>query len=316
MATRKRDQPESMQTTDCPLLIYQMGKVASSSLCEALNASGIAAAQTHFLGHGPLSAMLGQILNPATNDFFATHAAGQLTANIALTRRLLVAREHIERGGEAGPKAKIISLSRDPLDWYRAEFLQNFDGYIGAMRQFAGRRADDDSDDIACIVEAHKAMLHNMARLDLSAAMRPPYRVDRAITSWPVEHAQAALLRNGRNLLKPVLWFQHLFQEPTNIDIFALTPQRAGPGALRFENGFCEALIVKYEQLQEAMPAISAFVGVRHLELPRTNVSEHKSHSGLVSAALAQLEIPSSITRLLYSSAYCELFGYPRRDRF
>jgi len=216
---------------DRPVLIYQMGKVASSALCAALNDAGIAAAQTHFLGNAALTAILQRLLNPALADHFAHHLQGQLELNTRLTRHLLRARQAVEQASEGADKIKLISLTREPLNWYLAEFIQNFDGYMPALRAFCGRAADDHRDDSACILEAHHAMLATLARLRLPPNMRTHADIAGILKPALSDAHQEALLPNARNLFKPILWFQRLFAEPTGIDVFAQEPQTGARGA-------------------------------------------------------------------------------------
>lgn len=301
---------------DRPVLIYQMGKVASSALCAALNDAGIAAAQTHFLGNAALTAILQRLLNPALADHFTHHLQGQLELNTRLTRHLLRARQAVEQASEGADKIKLISLTREPLNWYLAEFIQNFDGYMPALRAFCGRAADDHRDDSACILEAHHAMLATLARLRLPPNMRTHADIAGILKPALSDAHQEALLPNARNLFKPILWFQRLFAEPTGIDVFAQEPQTVAQGALRFESACCDALVIRYEDLHVALPAVARFVGLPSLTLPRTNLSSDKRQFALARDTLTQLEIPESLARALYGSDYCRLFGYPERRTF
>jgi hypothetical protein len=300
---------------DCPVLVYQMGKVASSSLCAALNNAGVPAAQTHFLGEAALTAILRRLLNPGLNEHFAYHLQGQLDANIGLTRQLLRVRRAVERGDPAQPKAKVISLAREPLDWYRAELVQNFAGHIPALRTFCGRAADDDGDDLGCIFQAHRALLATLADLPLPP-LEQPQRVHKALHEALDRAGQSALLTQARNFLQPILWFQRLFREPIGVDVFRDAAAWLGPGAQRFQGRFCDVLVVRYESLPEALPALSDFTGVTDLALPRTNLSDAKQHFAVVQRALDQVRLPASFAQTLYRSAYCETFGYGYRDRF
>jgi hypothetical protein len=266
-----------MSDTTCPVLIYQMGKVASSALVEALSGAGVPAAQTHFLGRQALVAILGRLLNPELDPHFYRHMKGQFDANLVLTRQLQAARTALEQGAERGRKVKVITLSREPLSWYRAEFLQNFAGYIQTIRRACGRSVDDGSADAACIAESLGKLFETLGRLRSQEFKGIPAGLQRMLSSALAEHGQTELLGNAQNLFKPVLWFQRLFEEPTGIDIFAQSPVTAGAGVLRFESHFCDALVVRYEDLQGALPAIAAFVGLPKLKLPRANVSAEKA---------------------------------------
>lgn len=309
-----------MQPEKWPVLIYQMGKVASSSLCEGLNGAKIAVAQTHFLGQQALSAMLEIYLKPVINAFFSTHIYGQLIANIRLTRLLLDQRHASEAQGGTSEKVKIISLSQDPLDWYRTEFVQNFDGYIAAIRAFQHDHAasvnDGDGDDVAAIIRGHELILHTLAQQDLSLPLQPPYAIKALLQPAFAANDQASLLPNGLNFFKPLVWFQRLFPTITGIDIFSAPKTTIGNGVWRFENSFCDALIIKYECLQEAMPAIAEFVGASRIRLPRSNISEKKPQYRRSHEAFQQLAIPASVSAALYASDYCKFFGYTERRRF
>jgi hypothetical protein len=246
------------------------------------------------------------------DEHFVYHMKGQLAANIDLTRQLRKVRQSIEQGDKAQPKARVISLAREPLDWYRAELVQNFAGYMPALRTFCGRPADDDRDDAGCLVEAHRAMLATLtgvvvrSHADIADVLEPALDVA----------GQRALLRNARNFFKPILWFQRLFEAPTGIDVFGAPGQAAGRGALRFESPWCDALVLRYEDLDRAVAGVAGSVGASGLTLPRATVSDAKPESAPVGQALGQIQLPAAFAQTLYRSAYCRTFGYAYRDRF
>ncbi len=115
------------------VIVYQMGKVASTAICDALRIAEINAVHSHFLGEENLARMLKNLLRPDLEEYFVHHGTGQLVQNIETTRKVKWYRKYKEKEGK---KLKVITLARDPMNWYRANFTQNFEGYYGALKDW------------------------------------------------------------------------------------------------------------------------------------------------------------------------------------
>ena len=81
-------------------IVYQYGKVGSTSVVNALNQLPESEAfQSHFLGESAFSETLKRLQDPAASDYVFEHSAGQLIENLRIYRHYL--RRGIQRCGPA-----------------------------------------------------------------------------------------------------------------------------------------------------------------------------------------------------------------------
>ena len=95
-------------------IVYQYGKVGSTSVVNALDQlPETEAFQSHFLGEAAFSEPFNRLQDPAVSDYVFEHSAGQLIENLRIYR-------HYLRRGTSDNRLTIISLAREPFDWFRS----------------------------------------------------------------------------------------------------------------------------------------------------------------------------------------------------
>ena len=126
--------PEVRRPLD--IIVYQFGKVGSTSVVRSLAAvEGCSVHQSHFLGEKALKEKVVALLDPRANPFFVVNGEKQLMENIRLTRLF-----HAHRLGLQGERRLIVvSMSREPLDWFRSQVIQEWAGYEHGFAVLAGR---------------------------------------------------------------------------------------------------------------------------------------------------------------------------------
>jgi len=113
------------------VIVYQPGKVASTSLVSALNSiADVEPHQCHFLGEEAYTAKIRLFPQGNQGDYFLEHGLGQLAQNIKVESALL---NHERNGGDS----YIFSASREPIDWFRSALTQDLHGTIGTITELA-----------------------------------------------------------------------------------------------------------------------------------------------------------------------------------
>ncbi len=127
------------QGQDHVVIVYQFGKVASTALVTSLNACrGVEAHQSHFLGDDALKRIVVNATGPNLSPYFRKHMVGQLLANLDLTHQS----KRLQTGKDPR-RLTVISLAREPLDWFRSSLQQDIAGYQDSFAALAGGTVSD-----------------------------------------------------------------------------------------------------------------------------------------------------------------------------
>ena len=122
--TLHREHPVSVS-----FIVYQYGKVASTSLVETLNSMRhVRAHQCHFFGVEAFQATIARLCNPHTNDYFFKHSLGQLTENVRAYR------EYHRTDRADGERFVVVTVAREPFDWFQSAVLQEIEGHLSNFR--------------------------------------------------------------------------------------------------------------------------------------------------------------------------------------
>lgn len=121
-------------------VVYQFGKVASTSVVAALNLlPDVEAVQCHFMGKQALSQVLDSLFAPTMTDYFYFHQRGQLIENIDITRKV----SQLRQPGTSEQNLLVLSMCRDPMDWFRSALTQDAAAHLDRMQDYlvqTGRR--------------------------------------------------------------------------------------------------------------------------------------------------------------------------------
>ncbi len=293
------------------IFVFQMGKVASTSITHAINRQGLHAIQTHWLGRDQLVGSLdGTLLNVDINDERAFRGTEQFLDNIRYTRRLLWYRKHHRRDGN---RLKVITLTREPISWYWGHVAENFDLYGQLiLNWFEGPSGGTPlgKADPALVSEAtiafHESLFDTMSRmqtpLDDPGFEREAGRL--------IPELGPFLPRQLMKLRLPTAWFDTTFEPNIEIDVYRapLDPQT---GTARLDNDFAEVLLIRYEDLDSATGPLRAFLNRPELDLGRQNATRAKRLQVDIKAIASQVTPPQGMRERLRDTRYCRHFGYP-----
>lgn len=295
------------------VFVYQMGKCASTAIVEALQAAGLNAAHTHELGADVLAKRVRMLTSRPVSSFMLEHGLGQLVQNIRLTGELLHRRA-------AGDRLRIITLARHPVEWFWSSLIQNFDGQkhdllhadtIAGFEDAWGRGAVEELSALRhVIVETCVAKIGRGLHLAAGAMAHATgdslhERMDVARRS--LDETDRRMARFGFQLFHPAAWFDEHIAALTGIDVFS--HPLAADGSSRLANDWCDLLVLSYERLAGLVPVISHFVQ-RPVTLAGRNLSQGKRYADEVAVMRRLVDLPATLTGMLWGTPYCRHFGY------
>lgn len=292
------------------IIVYQMGKVASTSICETLSEENLNAQQSHFLGKKNLSQTLFNLLNPNISDFSAFHTLGQFVKNIELTRTINWYKQNKEKDGK---KLKIISLSRDPIDWTRANLVQNFPEYSVGFEKWCEITKKNNT--LPSLDECVRSVYESV--FDIIGTTKEEFGTDRffdSIRSMELEKNPETniILHHIYMLSRPLNWYDNFVKPILGIDVF----KKKFNSQLHYNvytKDYCDFLLIRYEDLDKIWSIVAEFAGSNSKLLSKLNVGQDKKNyleikNGMDRAILNKKNSVSVINK----TKYCEFFHYYR----
>ena len=117
-------------------IVYQYGKVGSTSLVAALNRlENVEAFQSHFLGQDAFFDTIKRLLTAGLDDYFFENSLGQLVANIKVYRHF-INKYH----GVSEERLTVLTACREPFDRFRSAVTQDIQGHLTSLRAMLDKR--------------------------------------------------------------------------------------------------------------------------------------------------------------------------------
>ncbi|MEM7706915.1 MAG: putative capsular polysaccharide synthesis family protein [Pseudomonadota bacterium] len=289
------------------VFVFQMGKVGSSAMTVALRERGLNAVQTHWLGKETLYESLEHsLLNVELEDEIAFRGEQEWLQNLRNTRTLLWYQKHRQRHGQ---RLKIITLGRDPLSWYWGHLAENFDLYGPCIQQWYQQTFQQAPQDMGGANQAfHQAMFECFGRIDVDVI--DPAFPDGAVQQRVNGVSVRFLAEQMMKVRLPTVWFDLFFKPVLGIDIFQ-RPIR--DGVARYKNDYAEVLLIRYEDLENALGTVREFLQLDELTLPVTNQTAAKELPFDLTGFAQEFEPDEKGRAALYRTPYCRHFGYRTR---
>lgn len=271
------------QKIDHLVAVYQYGKVGSTAITASLNKwKNIESVQTHFLGEKHLIESLKATINPQLPPYFFQHRYGQLIQNIKTTRTI----NSYKAGLTSDPKLSIITLTRDPMSWFRSCILQDIEGYLPFFRRLALHQGPADASDHQAIVGGlhyffQKAIIILESMGDIDTFFKKNSNFSKVAKTHDLEWINHNIKTFFAMMMRPNTWFQEHFSHYLDVKITDF--QQCSPDWFKFDSKWAKLYLIKYERLQEAFPEVA-----RDIELPAgitlspENISESKKFSAAV----------------------------------
>jgi len=256
-------------------IVYQYGKVGSTSITQALNElPDVCAHQCHFLGDQAFEEVLNRLLDPTLPDYTFKHSAGQLVENLRIYRYYL--RREIDAG-----RLTIISLAREPFDWFRSAMAQDIEEHrltLDAMLEVRGIQVADDK---ALVVKGMLLLFDRLLEainlfesLDkMCGDARYPVLESSLSYTDPKDYRSLVYFLNV--FLRPHVWFSSQFEPVLDVKIKDLVLDQRG--IYKKEASWGGTYLLNYENLQETYPRVMRELGyAQSNELPLLNHSGRK----------------------------------------
>jgi len=299
---------------DALVIVYQFGKVASTSLVNTLNTCpGIDAHQSHFLGSDALQRIVPIAVDKSTNDYFHEHLAGQFLSNLRLTHKMNKA-----LAGQMSNRLRVISLTREPLDWLRSGIVQDIEGYRGEIVEFARDAGIEAESERVLLREGLARILRRVA--DIIAAKGGIEAVLSEFLASGGTHilddlpkAKPRIVRRIFFLaIRPLVWFDEHFSTCFGV---ALEEFEEDQWAWRASIENADFMILRYEDLASNLEPAMRKIGIELKgSLKRDNVSRTKPYAEDVLAAF-QTKAAEDLHEHLKQSEYARQFRYaPVKD--
>ena len=293
--------------------VFQMGKVASTSIVRAIRKCGVEVYQPHFLTEDAFHKLLKKFNDPDLLPFTREHLLGQFRENLVLYNRLLGQKKHQKMDCNGRPLLKVITLTRDPMAWYLSNLSQNYPEYENDIRIWADAVGAVGKKETS--TQVNENLIHQFLQtlfryFDLhvdSIGVSEPARLARLIKTDREEYepGDEILVKHSIILLRPHVWFQVHFDPALDSKLMS-NEFDIDQGFAIYRQCWRDILVLRFEDLHKnGAEAIREFLGLKTFKLKRKNISGKKKEGQMVNHAIAQVDIPSSFLSKIYQSPYC-----------
>jgi hypothetical protein len=291
------------------VIVYQVGKVASTSIVNSLKKiEGVAADQSHLLGRHSLHRMVDMLVDVRQPQYFHDHNLGQYVRNLKLTRIV----EEFRARQRTGERLVLISLCREPLQWLRSAIAQDIKGHLAFFRDVAAARAIACADDDDMIARTLPVVLGELADsldriggVDALLAGKQWVRAMPNTGNRPLDHRFRSFLAMS---VRPSEWFEAHFEKLLDIRLGDLAP--VAENLLHRDTGWCDVYVLRYEDIPASMPVIAERLGIAdRFVLSSDNVSASKQFADAIRTSFRTKQA-ERLGTLFRASRYARTFGY------
>lgn len=298
---------EMISNSEIDCLVFQMGKVGSTAIVEALNAAGQLTEQVHFLSGKSIDGIVRRFKTRTDlPDWSAWHSSHQLAKSLRLHNLV-----HSYKSGKYDRRLKIITMTRHPVSWWVSEFFQNWEvNKIGLLDWNAANGSKVAEENLCAenIVDFFHAVFDRITESgDITEFVRCAQDESLAENS-----GVNALNSTGLRLLRPTTWFDEFFKDDIGVDLLANRFDRA-IGYHQTQLTHFDILLLRYEDLGDVAPiAFDKFFGKKlGLKLLRSNTTTAKlGINSLYPDVKKKILLSEDFKNLLASTRYCSNF-YP-----
>jgi len=290
------------------IVIFQMGKVASTALAGALREQGLEAVQAHVASPERLAAKLKIMAAPYLSETVANTVYQDFHQE--LRTMYLLSRRRVAPDAYADP-LMLISPTRDPLSWYWSHFAQMYHHYDDQLLRYFLDKGGSEPDFKAETTLI--SMLEQMFSV-LDATPEPlddPQSLPR-IQSAAMECDSSGIVSAQVNrFLLPLRWFNEDFHPAVGVNVYD-HPFDVLNGFGKIEAPGFNIMMYRYEQLEQMQRQLANFVDRPEFSLERRNATEDKDIPANVLEVLNEGRnlIPTTLVDRIYETRYARHFGY------
>ena len=310
MQTEPAGPTEHSQASEQPpkeVILFQMGKVASTAIAQTLRTVNVNAYQAHLASLTSLKRKMTDMFWPGMPQQTAWVLYQGFLQELEVGFK--IARS--QSPSNAGGPVTILSPFRDPLTWYFSHFAEVYYHYKNELHAFWKARgfAESEFEPRQAFIE----LLRNICRvLDrTSYSLEDPDQLE-AIKAEALDVDTSGMTtRQIDRFLLPLRWFSEEFYRSTGIDVYDHEFDRENGIGVIDSDGY-QIILARYEDLEALFPAICELIGVQPLPLHFSNVSSEKDIPFSMSEIRknsAEL-IGEALSARINASRYAYHFGY------
>ncbi|MEE4204609.1 MAG: hypothetical protein V2I45_13335, partial [Halieaceae bacterium] len=228
---------------------------------------------------------LSLLCKPQIDPYFFEHSLGQLTENIKAYRLL--------QAPPAGEQCTLLTLCRDPFDWFRSAIGQEIEGHMSSLSyslSSAGVHVDPENQaDIVqrglelLMLRITQALQHVNTLDDLTVEVRRS--LDQHLNFPDTKSFEDFLFLLGR-FLQPHFWFASQFQPVMGFGLNDL--ESVSDGLWRFATDRQDAYLLRYESMPHAYHSLMETLAIdAPPELERANIGEEKPFAEAIQTAFS-----------------------------
>ena len=280
------------------ILIYQMGKVASSTIYKSLIKRSFNTLHFHHLTD-KTSSQLEYITKHSyvPVDFIESILRGNLRSKFLLNRIFLNDSEHLKN-------IKIISIVREPVGYLISAFFQN---YLFFYNYFSDKSEINEKYSIKILNPLKKYFLNYVNTYLKIYTCNNFIDDDNYQKTWSI--TKRADLRHFLLLCRwPLIWFDREMNSMFDFDIYNFKFDKSS-GFNTYDINSTPKLVFKMEKFKDiAKKEIGSFVNDDKFEIINDNVSGEKHYKSLYKEFCSSITLPEEFIELQYSSKYAKFF--------
>ena len=305
-----------IQLTEKEVIVFQMGKVASTAITRSVGESGIKASQPHFLSMDAFLTLIKKFEDPDLLPFTANHTLGQIYTNIPLHNKIQKQKKYGYKDKYGSNLLKIITIAREPVGWYLSNLSQNFEEYKNQILGWSDPDFADGKD--AQVIENKITIFLNavfnffaktVERIDESTLPQLFKYLDPKNSEY--QKGNEAIVQHCLMLMRPIVWFSQHFDPiiGTNFKTMHFDRQR---GYAIIQQDALDILFLRFEDLRKCgNSVIGSFLGIDSFQMVEDNVTQNKKIGALVMRAVQHVHFPESFLEKIYDNAYADKFYGP-----
>ena len=289
------------------VLLFQMGKVASTAIADALRREGQAVVQAHIAAPSRLQQKFEILTGHVVDDVVAERMYQDYLQELRAT--FLLARGRNVAAADR-PPLLVIAPMRDPLSWYWSNFAQDYDHNSGLLRRYHEQHQPAD---VFSAEHSFWSVMHQGFEIleHTPCAIDSAEELPRLMEEMDARDPSNVVFSQMNRFLMPLRWFDEDFRPATGVDVYAHEFDRElGVGTIDAPG--LKILLLRYENLADHTGLIAEFAGVPAIELCAANVSEDKDLPFDLAQIRerAQRAIPAPLVERIYATRYARHFGY------
>ena len=315
---------------DREVIVFQMGKVASTAIVNSIQNYGLKASQPHFLSMDSFVTLLSKFNDPEMTSFTATNLLGQIQRNVIIHNKIQRQKRYHYRDEKGSSLLKVITLAREPIGWYLSNFSQNYPEYERDIEDWLryshiSGSVKETSDKQRILIEFINEVIRffdqsvpeiegNIIQIFDQRVQKTEGNIIQKLAalldkdSAGYTRASEILVKHCIMLVRPLIWFEQHF-DPVMGTHFQKMYFAKDLGYSTFKKDRMDILIIRFEDLAKIGPkVIGDFLGIEDFEMERDNISEKKEVGAIISSSIRHLNFSREFLDKIYNSSYCSKF--------